>query len=273
MAIIYHYCSPQAFLQIIERKCIWLSSTNNMNDFSEGEWFSKALRMVLAEKEMVYGEQWCEAVWRYFVENLTPKYITCFSKNNDSLSQWRAYAQDGEGVSIGFDEEFLGAKGKFINPHSDIEKSLCLCDVNYLSHHEIKGTLIKQANEILEEEKDNPNKQEGVEWFADLCVSLAMEVKNPAFEEECEKRLVYSADIKASSEGLLEVKNPIGEMRHRISNGYLTSYFEFGLLVQDAIKEITLGPKNKFHNIDIQNFLGLNSLSHIHVKRSSATYR
>ena len=30
-------------------------------------------------------------------------YISCFSKKPDLLSQWRAYAEDGTGVSIGFD--------------------------------------------------------------------------------------------------------------------------------------------------------------------------
>lgn len=32
-----------------------------------------------------------------------PILITCFSKQEDKLSQWRAYGQDGYGVAIGFD--------------------------------------------------------------------------------------------------------------------------------------------------------------------------
>lgn len=33
--------------------------------------------------------------------------ITCFSFENDLLSQWRAYGQDGEGMAIGFDFAYL----------------------------------------------------------------------------------------------------------------------------------------------------------------------
>lgn len=32
-----------------------------------------------------------------------PILITCFSKQEDKLSQWRTYGQDGYGVAIGFD--------------------------------------------------------------------------------------------------------------------------------------------------------------------------
>jgi len=37
---------------------------------------------------------------KYYVESSS--YITCFSRNGDLLSQWRAYGNDGKGVSIGF---------------------------------------------------------------------------------------------------------------------------------------------------------------------------
>ena len=33
--------------------------------------------------------------------------IGCFSKNGDLLSQWRAYAEDGKGFSIGFDSNYI----------------------------------------------------------------------------------------------------------------------------------------------------------------------
>ncbi|HEY8660108.1 MAG TPA: DUF2971 domain-containing protein [Hanamia sp.] len=33
--------------------------------------------------------------------------IGCFSKNGDLLSQWRAYAEDDKGFSIGFDSNYI----------------------------------------------------------------------------------------------------------------------------------------------------------------------
>ncbi|WP_416152053.1 DUF2971 domain-containing protein [Pseudomonas sp. Bout1] len=36
---------------------------------------------------------------------------TCFSKAGDVLSQWRAYADDGQGYAIGFDSKLLKKYG------------------------------------------------------------------------------------------------------------------------------------------------------------------
>lgn len=273
MALIYHYCSPQTFLQIIERQCIWLSSTNNMNDSAEGEWFAKALKMVLKKKMNVYSEQWCDDVWRHFVDNTSPRYIACFSKRKDSLSQWRAYAQDGEGVAIGFDEEKFGAEGKHIHYNTEVKKSLCLCDAEYYDDLDIQDDLIQRADELRCNPNNDPNHMsKSSTLFASYCTALSIAMKNPAFEEEDEKRLVYSAIILKDDEGI-KVKNPIGDLHHRISNGFLTSYFEYNFPVDDLIKEIILGPKNKFQDIDMRSFLAMNSLGNVGFSRSTATYR
>lgn len=274
MSLVYHYCSPQTFLQIIEKKCIWLSSTNNMNDFSEGAWFTKSLNMVLKKKAEVYGESWCEYVWRSFSDNSYPRYIACFSKEEDSLSQWRAYAQDGEGVAIGFDGSRFGAKGKHICCDTSVEKSLCFCDAEYYDDLDIQEDLIKRADELRSR---HANELDGfmksARLFVRYCLALVVAVKNPAFKEENEKRLVYSALITGRNGNELKVVNPMGDIRHRISNGYLTSYFELSLRGEGIIKKIILGPRNKFHDIDMRNFLGLNELGDVEFSRSSATYR
>lgn len=272
MALIYHYCNPQTFLQIIERKCIWLSSTNNMNDFAEGEWFISAVKRMLESKQGEYGNEWCNTAWVHFVSNIGQKYIACFSKNSDSLSQWRAYAQDGEGVAIGFEDSALGAEGDSIHTNISPKMSLCLKDVKYSSTQEIFNELASIAE--LVRSSDTNELSNSAFTFSAICSSLAMLTKNPAFKEENERRLVYSALVMVKQvDGSVEVMNALSDIKYRISNGYLTSYFELEFSPADAIKEIVLGPKNKFHNTDISNFLGINSLGHVKFRRSSATYR
>ena len=39
MDIIYHYTDLNAFLSIIKNKKLWLSATNNLNDYYEVGWF------------------------------------------------------------------------------------------------------------------------------------------------------------------------------------------------------------------------------------------
>lgn len=109
MSLIYHYCSPYTFQQIIEKKCLWLSATNNMNDFAEGGWVTNALNNVIHRVTNEKNKEWIEHLLFQYNSANTPKYVACFSKDGDILSQWRAYAQNGEGVSIGFHQEsFLG---------------------------------------------------------------------------------------------------------------------------------------------------------------------
>lgn len=272
MALIYHYCSPQTFLQIIERKCIWLSSTNNMNDFSEGEWFISAVKNMLESKQEEYSSEWCNTAWVHFIANIAPKYITCFSKNGDSLSQWRAYAQDGEGVAIGFEDSEFGAEGENIHTNASPKMSLCLKDVRYSSVKNIVDELITIA--VYLRSIDTKEISNSAVDFSMICSSLAMLTKNPAFEEENERRLVYSAIVThKKDDGSVGVMNALGDMKHRISNGYLTSYFELEINPFKAIKEVVLGPKNKFRNDDVFNFLGLNLLGAVKVRRSVATYR
>lgn len=38
-------------------------------------------------------------------------YTTCFSENGDLLSQWRGYANDAKGISIGFNKDILQTFG------------------------------------------------------------------------------------------------------------------------------------------------------------------
>ena len=75
-----------------------------MNDFSETHWAYE--RFIDAANEVI------EEVGREFIDkfdlyahstqlHILP-FICCFSADGDVLSQWRAYADDGVGVAIGF---------------------------------------------------------------------------------------------------------------------------------------------------------------------------
>ena len=47
--IIYHYCSVDAFLNIIENKILWLSDSEYMNDNTEGIWIDKVVQKIIIE--------------------------------------------------------------------------------------------------------------------------------------------------------------------------------------------------------------------------------
>lgn len=66
-----------------------------------------------------------------------PEYVTCFSKNSDSVSQWIAYADNGQGIAIDFDETaFIEIASKF-----ELKEELAYRSITYVSGNEIKGLI------------------------------------------------------------------------------------------------------------------------------------
>ena len=119
----YHYCSLESFVSIISNKCLRLSDLSKSNDYMERKWImnivGEALDKSLKEEGIKIN---LREDYRYnnginshidyllsMLKNYVIKssYITCFSRNGDLLSQWRAYGDDGRGVSIGFDSKLL----------------------------------------------------------------------------------------------------------------------------------------------------------------------
>ncbi|WP_193073463.1 DUF2971 domain-containing protein [Pseudomonas sp. FME51] len=104
---LYHYCSAQIFVEIISRRQIWLSSMKLSNDTMEG-------RLVRVLSEQIFA---MDAVnlqkadqFRSYIEVFDEHFDGfgfCFSEAGDLLSQWRGYADNGAGFSIGFSPRYL----------------------------------------------------------------------------------------------------------------------------------------------------------------------
>ena len=113
--LLYHYTSQAGLLGIAESRTIWASSVFHLNDSSE---FSYATKLEGEEVKLR-----CMA-WRIFRReeydqfyskilhmadslHLPKTFAASFSEAGDSLSQWRGYASDGNGFSIGFRDQYL----------------------------------------------------------------------------------------------------------------------------------------------------------------------
>lgn len=273
MSLIYHYCSPYTFQQIIEKKCLWLSATNNMNDFAEGGWVTNALNNVIHRVTNEKNKEWIEHLLFQYNSANTPKYVACFSKDGDILSQWRAYAQNGEGVSIGFHQESFGVNSGIAYNHPQKEHCIKLNDIEYLSLSELEILVEQIINKYLS--NSHGIIDEKVMNCGAALGGLASAVKNPAFSEEKETRLIYSAMVLGNQrDNSTKIFNPVcGTMKHRISGSFLTSYFDFDFVESNPIIEVVLGPRNQFSHYDIETFLSLHDCKEVKVKRSQATYR
>ena len=133
MAILYHYTTASALLGMLKDYTVenpnlsmWATHYMFMNDRYEYEIGCDYCRNLIKKVEDElnienrisdnFGECNFETIIRetqreYATEtdvfSINNPYIISFSENKDGLNMWNMYAQNGNGISIGFDEELL----------------------------------------------------------------------------------------------------------------------------------------------------------------------
>jgi hypothetical protein len=110
--VVYHYTTMDTMLKIVQSKTIWASSMAYLNDTSEGQYFINQVRIRLPEfsKQRGYGSEFITEMSND-ANKETPfqlrPYVASFSREDDSLPQWRSYCEHGNGVAIGFSVDCL----------------------------------------------------------------------------------------------------------------------------------------------------------------------
>ena len=315
MGNIYHYCSLDTFAQIIKNKTIRLSDLNKTNDYMEKKWGMKLLYRTLCDELQDRGivmdlkeDYWYSDNAHNHLEQLEndiksylnhQTLITCFSTKKDMLSQWRAYGNDGVGIAIGFDYNLFK---KILKP----EKKFFIDNVIYKKEKQekkIKEELFAPAFMHLE----NMFAQDAVRCSDDYNVYFVEEfdcfceymddaerlfpfLKNPAFEEEKEVRIVYNTGIYEEIEdkeflSYTSEAIPIGRneefllqpMQYVVKKDKLVAYadLKFESCINDGIiKEIVIGPKAKVSIDDVYRFLLLNGIcSGVKISISESSYQ
>lgn len=277
--VVYHYCSVDTFFNIIKNSSIWLSDIAKSNDYQEcvrcRELVNKGMEEYLRD-DVEALQAWSTWYEKSAYSNLSMKtFCVCFSESKDKLSQWRGYAQDGQGIAIGFDKKVL----EELNQISEFD--VAFGKVIYDNPQEYVQGIIADNIEKL--------KYKGIGHVAlELSVNYRMQfpfVKNPGFEEENEWRAVVCSVIGhyniPSSDNIL-----FSKVKYRTANNKLIPYIEmnFEKVKQSIIKEIFIGPKSEVEVEDIVNFLsfygyydgiegGYNFGEPVYIKKSDTTYR
>lgn len=287
MNTVYHYCSAETFLNIIKHKKLWLGDIRYMNDYLEMKWCMNAFRELL---ETDLSDSQYKAIYENTADNqsTTKPYISCLSQSGDILSQWRAYAQDGHGIALGLDSSKLDVRmDSPISVNRYIKKSFFLNKVSYLDNESVKALIIKiieshsnAVNFFADENSDfaasSRDLQNEIVSLGNMILHISLHIKNPAFSEEQEIRLIYNhlpmfhhLDDKKNSTYHEFLKSKTS----RISQGNLTSHYEFPIPIE-SISEIILGPKCNFDIDDVQDFINSQGLRHdVKIHKSQASYR
>jgi hypothetical protein len=105
---VYHYTTGKAFYGIVESSELWLTNAEFVNDISECNALSQ--QKDLFEDDELAFNRYVKKRWELFSRLKNERnnyYIASFSKEPDSLEQWRAYGS----ICIGFQAEGLKKRG------------------------------------------------------------------------------------------------------------------------------------------------------------------
>ncbi len=267
---LYHYCSLETFLSIVKNKSIWLSDISKSNDRMELSWLKNRYESFLLEKWVGYVKSKTEIndllsvdfeafdQTRLFSKcllksNVTTCFAFCLSECCDDLGQWRGYADDGRGISIGFNPELFCKLGyTYIAAADDFNFNFCKVEYGDSS----AKRLFSKFDEAIDL-RPEMSSQEVLSKLASACV-LTMEkaptIKNNGFEQENEWRLIYNIsnnDIKNGIKPSLPAclsdyaeKVRIKELSYTVKKDDLVGHIEMEFsCMQDMISEIVIGPK------------------------------
>ncbi|EKO3802475.1 DUF2971 domain-containing protein [Vibrio parahaemolyticus] len=261
--MIYHYCDEYAFRQILETKILWLSDITMMNDKNEYKTGFRIILDILKE----YPDLDKKVSTEMSPDNINRTFkvlIVCFSRNGDLLSQWRAYADDGKGLSIGFDMELIKRNNMFnryLERMEPISSKIEFISVNY-----DQATFEKEVHDQIRAYKDSSSPIK-FKLLARVLMYLAIRYKNDFFSEENEVRGFIAPED--------DIKNDDFEVETRDCSYGVTYYHKLLTSFQNihAINEVIIGPKCNYTAEDVDGLLKSTGLEHVTVKYSSGTGR
>jgi hypothetical protein len=195
---LYHYTSGENLIRIIESSELWSTQTACLNDTLEIRYGIEELRSRVGQRRMATKEPALGVLFDRLDEVLSAPhlegagvFVSCFSEQQDDLSQWRAYTAGEGGYAIRFDQFKLRQGG------GPSEVLLFRVEYDLQKQGVILNDMVAHAEQYYSEcegRKRAPNPQE---WAREFVAFYLFEIeilfvclKHPAFAAEREWRLV-----------------------------------------------------------------------------------
>lgn len=261
---VYHYCSMSTFTSIMRNRSIWLTTLRDSNDSFEGTW---ARRKFEALRPSPVSDYFKKA--SYILDSATHSGRNvagiCFSAEKDLLSQWRGYADDGRGFSIGFSVDGLKSIARQLNDSHRL--NLEFEAIEYLDR--LDSGFSKELEEFVDRQgysSDGTTASLSIDNVGlQAWVRRVSLMKNVAFKEEREFRFfVLYPDQEAKGFG------------YRTAGSKLSPYLEVSLeeKLGGIIQSVVIGPKNTSDEDHIRDYVAKSGFSNVYdVSKSRASYR
>lgn len=239
--LVYHYTNAEGLAGILNSKRIWATDCRFLNDETESQLGVRLAREILRGRLDSTRDdplrRFYETADSYLDSEADDKnFVFSLSSRRDDLTQWRTYARDGRGFTIGFETSTL------IENSKRKEDKYGFSPVIYDS--EIQRLEVNKSLEIFEEiikEKESRDSaiddmvEESAVLFEWITVAQSILFKHSSFDSEKEWRINTFPDDE-----------PESEVKVRASSGRLIPYIELKLCGEDQnclpIKCIGIGP-------------------------------
>lgn len=267
--------------EILRTGVLWLTHEAGLNDLREHLWPFPFIREEIQRRTTADTAEFlieiAEQLDLMMGDRVRDLYVGSFSRRGDVLSQWRAYAKDGDGFAIGFSPKAFDAKLQIPNVSMFDGNTIGLLEIQYDD-----DALKREIAEIFDYHLSPNQKRYDASFPRGFrCVSqlrdLALSFKNPAFHEEKEWRITYSPSMMTSPEepGML-LDGALKSIKFRTTRYGVVPYFEMPFrrtMRENAIVEIVIGPRNRSKTKLVEMFLDTLGYLNTRVRNSLASYR
>lgn len=196
--VLWHYTDTASAAKIIESQKMWASDWNYLNDAAEGKLASQVLWDVSSENLSTGPSSIRERLvvtCQFAYKNLVAtNYVISLTSDHDSLSQWRDYGDDGDGVALGFN-------------YAKMEKpvrSTALIECRYLKYAELREqarALLTRAEELADGQEEVRPMTDGDRFLRMATRVLGPPTKDEAYRAENEYRVVVMGEDRLELTG------------------------------------------------------------------------
>lgn len=234
---LFHYTSLQGLLGIVNSGALWVSEARHMNDVAELTHFARLVtdnvaQRLSADVEVAEIENQLQNWLKQRVQDGHLIFAGSFTENGDLLSQWRGYCPPGQGVSLGFHPSRI-ARAALAQSFLLGRCIYAIAEQQQLAEETAKAVVAAaKAAGPVPANKAHPTQSyhPTFEQLLPSILTLAALMKNPAFAEEQEWRIV--------SPPLSNYVLP--PIHYRAGTSMLVPYLEFELpRHQDGLVEMT----------------------------------
>lgn len=240
---LYHYTDANGLIGMLTEGSIWATDYRFLNDKSEIRHTKDLLSELISERLRAGSDElstklYGEVLRLQRLESENDIFIFSMSEERDDLSQWRGYARDGLGFTVGFCARSIYETSEpedapFGVPRVEYERDRQL-DILSRSLDEINAEFHKQAASAGTRVDHLVNR--AASWFSWCADSRAASNKHSSFKMEKEWRLV----------ALVPKPDKDNEIKVRSSGLRLVQYIDLKLGEFDGkplpIKKIGIGP-------------------------------